>query len=414
MTAVLNRRTRRAIASAARKAAPRPGRGAVIERLAISESGASPLRVDHEAGIIYGVKVYGLHSPNSHGRPGVSGGTDYPIELHRRSLSIFEGATVFGDHPADRREANKVRKSTEAVGVLKKCEVRQDGTYANLHLIMSSDLGPAVLEDAEKALGVYALSINAMPGRERVAGGKLIIEQFDFANSVDVVTRGGTNKTLWESQERTVNTTLKAILEAWVKAKSPAHKKYARALLEDDAMPMGDTPVETDATAEPEDELWSGFKAAIMAIIDGDGDATAKAKQIAKYLKAHEKLSSDSEPEPEEPVEEEDDSDDEKPKGETKEAREVKTLRAKVACLEAGVEATPELTKALGLMESDTERKALLSRFGKSSGPVRTGPKSGAPGAAKKPSASGGAGAGGAVTEAKIPKGADFRKSIGG
>lgn len=276
-------------------------------------------------------------------------------------------------------------------------------------------------------MGGMALSHNALPSRERIVGGKLVIEAIDHVVSVDVVQKGGTNSTLWEHKEtRPVATTFKAILESWVAKKSPARKAFAaKRLLEDDSMPLSaaDVPAETPPEAEPDDALWGGFTAAIDSLlakyIGGEMDAAAVSKAITKYVKAHAKLTGTAEPD-DAPVEEEDDtmSDDDKKKkaDDDKKAAAKESLESKLQKLEAkdacrtlceaaDFKPSPTQLKALMLLESEADRKALIEESKGTATPKPapgTGkPKSGAP-TPKVP-----------VTESAAPKNKDeFLTSI--
>ena len=55
--------------------------------------GKGALRVDREKGIIFGVKICGTTSTNTHGIRGVEG-TDYPIQVLRESNPLYGGINV--------------------------------------------------------------------------------------------------------------------------------------------------------------------------------------------------------------------------------------------------------------------------------------------------------------------------------
>jgi hypothetical protein len=371
----------------------------LLERVAFE---SSPLEVDEEAGVIKGVKVLGRLSKNSHGISGASEGTEYTDAAHADACRLYEGMLVRLNHP-DRKRPRAERSVSETFGQLRECETRPDGTFANLHYYRTHPMAATVVEDVKRGMGGFGLSHNAYPSRTAVRNRRYVIEGLASVHSVDLVDRPATNKNLWESEA--VSTTFKAVLEGWVKDKKPGYQKVAKRLLEDDMPPMAaDAPVDAPAEgADPDEALWQGFLAAIQATLDKyatEKDPVAAGKAVVKYLKAHAKLMSGSEPsdsdtgdgEPDEP---------EPPKAES---QEVKDLRGRVACLEAGVEPTPILLKTLGLLESDADRKALVASTKATPG---TRPKSGAP-TAKPPAKPG------PVTESRIPTGDGFVKSVRG
>jgi hypothetical protein len=367
-------------------------------------------RIDEDAGVIYGVKLCGRFSENSHGFPGVTEGTEYTREALKGAVPLYEGAKVYLRHLQRNKPADGQRGPFDYIGVIRNARYddKSDCPRGDLHYRKTHPDSAQLVEDVKRDMGGFGLSHHVPPGKfsHVVKSGRLVINRITAVKSVDLVDDPATTRTLFES--KTMPTTLQALLENRVRKLSPARKAVAQALLEDD-MPGMDAPVDAPPEAEggsdPESELWAGFLSAITAILNGDGDATTKAKQIGKYLKAHEKLTSSSEPaaEPEAPAAtEEDETPDDKEKKDdetVKESREVRKLRAENACLKAGVEATPALVKALGLLESDAERAALLTGYKPA---ATTKPKSGVP--APK--------GGKSLTESKVPAGAAFLSSI--
>ncbi len=169
-------------------------------------------------------------------------------------------------------------------------------------------------------------------------------------------------------------------------------------------MPAPDSPADANETpGDPEDELWAGFMSAIIAILNGDGDAASKAKTIGKYLKAHEKLTQEPEPAAAETPAE--DATDAPADDSAKESRETHELKAKIACLEAGVKnPSAALLKALTFMDTEADRKALIEQTRAAPAQQRGRPTSYAP----RPRQTTGAG----LTEGKVPTGDAFRRSI--
>lgn len=366
----------------------------------------APLKIDKDAGVIYGVKLGGLESHNTHGIPGVTKGTKYQPQAYKGALPLYEGLKVFPRHLARPGQKESDRGPFDYIGVIR--DARWDSASncprGDFHYVKSHPNAPQLLEDVERGMGGFGFSHHVPPGgfRGKVEGGWLIVNEIREIKSVDLVNDPATTRNLWESQEQTVNTTFKAILEEWAKDKSAARQAVATALLEDDAPAAMDAPVaapepEDAASQDPDDLLWAGFTAAIIAIINGDGSAADKAKQVGKYLKAHEKLTAAPEPKADDAGGDDD--------AEPKESKETHELKARIACLEAGMKnPSPALLEALTHASTDANRKALIEEFKKVQTPAPTRrPTSSAPGRPTNgPPANGG----------KVPTGDAFRRSI--
>jgi hypothetical protein len=263
-----------------------------------ASAAGSPLTVDRGRKVIEGVRVIGRFSRNSHGLKEATGGTEYTRRCMEQALPLYEGAEVLSGHerPGQSRPNGG---NDDAVGVLRNARLDGDGddlcVRADLHYFDSHPITPRLLEDAERGLGVFGLSHDARAGRERFdrASKRLVIESLSSVKSVDLVRKPATNRNLWESSEP-MSTTLRKLLESRLAGLPKPRRRLARRMIEDDTAPEMDAPAEAadggDDT-DPDEALWSGFKAAIIAIIDGEGSAQDKAKKIGQYLKAHEKLS---------------------------------------------------------------------------------------------------------------------------
>jgi hypothetical protein len=371
-------------------------------------------RIDEDAGVIYGVKLCGRFSENSHGFPGVTEGTEYTREALKGAVPLYEGAKVYLRHLQRNKPADGQRGPFDYIGVIRNARYddKSDCPRGDLHYRKTHPDSAQLVEDVKRDMGGFGLSHHVPPGKfsHVVKSGRLVINRITAVKSVDLVDDPATTRTLFES--RAMPTTLRALLESRLAKLSPARRAVAQALLEDDLPGMDapvdapmDAPADADAGGDPEDQLWQGFLAACTSILSGEGTAKEKGKKITEYLAAHEKLTGSSEPkaEPEAPAAtEEDETPDDKEKKDdetVKESKEVRKLRAENACLKAGVEATPALVKALGLLESDAERTALLTGY-KPAATIK--PKSGVP--APK--------GGKSLTESKVPAGAAFLSSI--
>lgn len=359
----------------------------LIESFAIDSQDGPALKVDERAGVIHGVKILGRFSRNSHGAHGVTKGTEYSTNAMRDAIPLYEGSDVIVDHP-DRNQLNNNRSSRDVFGKIRNVRLESDELRGDLHYLKSDPFSAKVIEDVKRRLGVFGLSHNAASGRERVEGGRLIIESIDLVRSVDLVRKPATNRNLWESDMSTENKpetkkhTLRTLLESQGKRFSANRKLWADTLLEMDEMSDAvGAPVEIAADVEPDDALWSGFKAAIMSCMDkyesGEYDSTACLAKIKDLLKTHEKLDSDDEPEA--PTESDDTgSDDDKTESlKGADAKELELLRRKekVRNLCEGLEfipSKPQLT-ALVAMESDKDRRELIEELKTASPVAKTG-----------------------------------------
>lgn len=370
---------------------------------AASASG-SPLKVDRQRGVIYGVKVQGLRSRNSHGVRSVNG-TDYTRECLERALSLYEGVDVLENH--DPKNAN--RSPADTFGKLKNVRLESDGIRADLHYLKSHPLADRVCEDVERGLGVYGLSHHAISDRDRIdrKAGRLVIENIVAVRSVDLVRNPATNKNLWESL--TVPTTLRALIEGLTL--TPARDKWRRRLLEDDDMaPAMDAPMPAEpAAGEEGDAAWQGFMQEIQACGEkfkaGEIDAKTAGKKIVAMLKAHESLFGADEP-ADEPADDSggDDVDDDKKESDEdakknsygsddkQESQELRQLRAekgvRTLCESLSFAPTELQVEALAGLPDDAKRRKLIESF--KGAPVKPGQKptsAAAPG--QKPAAAG-------------------------
>jgi hypothetical protein len=335
------------------------------------------LRVDADAGVIHGVKVLGRFSRNSHGAPGAANGTEYTVDAMRKAVPLYEGADVMIDHP-DRDPAGK-RSSRDVFGKLRNVRLEGEELRADLHYFKTDAMAPKVVEDVTRRLGSFGLSHNVASGRERIdrTAGRLIVESIDLVRSVDLVRKPATNRNLWESDmtpetKPLLKTTLRELLESQGKRWSKNRKLWADCLLEMDGMdgPIA-APVEVEANVEPDDALWSGFEAAIMACLDkyeaGEYDSTACVAKIKDLLKTHEKLDSDADPEAPE-AETDDDTETEtdktesvKPDAEKAElARFRREKQVRDLCESCEFTPTKPVFAALVALETAADRKALI------------------------------------------------------
>lgn len=337
------------------------------------------LKIDQDAGIIYGVKILGRYSKNCHGIQGVTEGTEYTAQCLRDALPLYEGATVYCNH--DRAAGDGARNINDTFGTLRNVRVSEhaDELRGDLHYLKANPMAPRVVEDVLRGLGVFGLSHNAFPEKASVREAKYVIDKLESVRSVDLVDKPATNKNLAESREKTMKTTFKAMLTEALKNLSAGRKKVGKQLLEMDDMPLN---TDVEVPEDDADPLTTGFKAAMMAVLDDDTlDAAAKLAKLKVLLTTHEKLTGDAEP-----VDEADDMTD---KADDKDKATVESLQKKIRDLEAkdtirtlceseGFTPSPVLFKSLLLLESTADRKALIAEH-KATKPSAGGAKSGPP-----------------------------------
>ncbi len=368
---------------------------------------ASGQRVDHEAGIIFGVKVLSADSPNNH-QSGSTRGTVYTAEARQKLAPVLEGMHVNVDHPS-RQNPGEDRSSDDGLGELRNVRATPDGVFADLHCLKTHPMWERVAEAAEKMPGAFALSINAH-GKGEVVEGRYIVHEIAHVQSVDLVRDGGSNSTLFESGEHPVILSIRKLFEAARPAvkvtKRPKLAARWKRLFEDDELGMMDaeSPMgETEAPADPTEALGDGFLAFCTAIIEkcikGGEDPKQCAKEIASHLKTHAGMvGGDTEDEDiEESDEEEEGGEDDMAKKDADKAKEMSESKKRVTRLAKGFLALreseappPKLIEALVALPTEEARLSLLESWPRGGSgadrgraPVGVGPEGGRGGSGK-------------------------------
>jgi len=362
-----------------------------------ADAGGPALRIDRDHGVIYGVRVLGSVSENNR---------VYTRECMESALPMYEGVSVRVNHPADRARPNVERPAESVLGKIRNVRVETDEAglpviRGDLHYLRTHEMAESVAEDVERRLGVYGFSHNAASplSAERVdpKTGRLVISRLALVRSVDLVdgSRAATSRTLWESVNVDNAVTRRSLLESYAGAilGKTGREKLLRVLLEDEYMseaaaaPMDAPPADG---AEPEDKLWAGFQDAITAILGSykeSGDAETACKKIARYVKAHAKLTGDAEPdgdeldEPADPPEEKPDASDKKESVELERLRTKDAVRNLCESLDFAPKGV-QLSALIGLPD-DKSRRELIESFRAGGGPKKfapTPPRSGAAG----------------------------------
>jgi len=356
---------------------------------------SSPLKIDREAGVIFGVRALGAESRNTHGERGVEA-TEYAESAHDDAIQLYEGLAVHIDHNLDSKTKN--RSANDAFGVTRNCHKEKDElnrtiTVGDLHYYRTHPLAERVLEDVERRIGNYGLSHNAVSSRERVDLGRkrLVIEGLASAKSIDLVFRPASNRNLYESQEPPMKKILfRALLEQLATGfekpttgkPKPNKAKWCRRLIEDESM-MGDVgpmAAEVEAEeAEPEEAVEDAFCVAVAAVFRGEGTADEKLAKIGTLLEAYEALDGDGDAEAAPAEEEEDPA--AKPKVEQLDERdaELAALRSekqvRQLCEQEGFTPDEFQVEALAKFDDAKKRRKLIEQF-RTNAKART-PKSG-------------------------------------
>ncbi len=115
---------------------------------------SAPSRVDREKSTIYGVKILGRFSNNTHGEKGVTDGTEYTREAMLGALPLYESQMVNVDHPPRDKphiDRSSLDRSGKLFGVRLEwgnADPEKDGIYGDLKLIPSHPMTPRLLDCA--------------------------------------------------------------------------------------------------------------------------------------------------------------------------------------------------------------------------------------------------------------------------
>lgn len=313
-------------------------------------------KVDREAGIIYGVKLSGLESLNNR---------RYTLECLKRAVPMYEGAACNINHPE--RSPTQSRSAYDRFGRFVNVRSTDDGLYADLHYLKSHPMAATICEAAERMPDAFGFSHNAK-GDYRLADGVEVVEAIVEVRSVDLVADPATTKSLCESEEITVKTKLRDMVEAKTK-----FGKLLKPLVEEDG--MGD--VEMTAT----DGDWKAdILAAVKKLLDSDdADDHAAVDALMKIVKPK------AAPVPEEEGSDEGSADD---KDKKKDSDKVESLQRRLAAFErkdkvrdlceaAGVTPDKALLEALNAITDEALVKKLIDREKGKGKPQKPGVRSG-------------------------------------
>lgn len=220
--------------------------------------------------VITDVKVLGSTSKNK---------TIYSTATRQNALKLFEGIKVNIDHV----EKNKKVGLSSRFGKLVNVRNTEDGIRGDLHFVKSHPLANFVLECADNMPELLGLSINGEGGQIKDKDGNIMVESIDKLYSVDLVANPASTKGLKEEEDG-------------------------------------------EETLSSEEELWSGCKRAIMALLDEEGTPEEKSKKIKELLKNHDKMYGD-------PKEQEDGGESAQEESHKQLVNELKVLREEIDTL---------------------------------------------------------------------------------
>lgn len=146
------------------------------------------IKVDAQAGVIYGVKVLGLSSRN---------GRRYSEQALQQAVPLYEGARVNINHP--KGDATAPRDYRDRLGFLRAVRYREgEGLFADLHFNPKHDVAERLIWDAEHAPQNVGLSHNVLAHVEH-RGETPVVTEIHRVLSVDLVADPATTSGLFES-----------------------------------------------------------------------------------------------------------------------------------------------------------------------------------------------------------------------
>ncbi len=360
-----------------------PSRRAALLRT-LREGAPLAGRVDWDEGIIFGVKVNGRTSPNTHGVEGARS-SEYTMEALREELPQIEGIEVNVDHP-DRHQPDRDVSARDRYAWITEAHLTEDGIFGNLHFYNpKGELAVSMMTSAEKRQGKgFALSHNAR-GSGDVVNGVYRITTVPEVRSVDIVADGGSNRSLFEGRRgRKMKTiTLREYLALpLAKGRNKRLRKLCEMYEAAGDMPMEappEEPAEAGGGAEPMgetdelDHLFQAFKKCLT-------DDPEKAKKILKLLEPEKGGGGE---EPLEENEEEEEETEPGKKGKDMEEGEEPSMGRKTnesrhrlvqeECELAGVEATRDLVESLAPLNGKGRRAVLRTIKGQGRGGAGNG-----------------------------------------
>ena len=327
----------------------------ITERVTAPFAGS---RVDRAAGVIRDVLICGTQSKNGY-------------QYGPRSFgdgSQYEKRPVYLNHPG--RDGG--RRIEDKIGWFENVSTTSGRPRGDFHLLKSHPAANQILEGAERNAGLFGFSHIAMCSRSGRPEDEGRIESVDEVESIDLVAEPATTQGLFEGKRPVTKTTFGKLLEGLSTREGYARRKAVRKFLvlaeDDSAMaPAMDAPVDEPAEgADPDEALWSGFTAAIQAILDkykaGELDKAEASKAIGKYLSAHARLTDGGSEDPDAGTESDEGGEgggDYSPSEESR--RRVDPWALLAECQAEQFTPSPVQIKALSLLTDPADRKAFIA-----------------------------------------------------
>ena len=165
-----------------------------------AQTATGDVRIDRDAGVIYGVKIIGCDSRN---------GRHYPNDTLRQAIPLYENSKVNLDHPEG--DPRKSRSYHARFGMIRNVQLREnEGLYADFWFNPRHTIAEQLLWDAEHAPDNVGFSHNveavvrrqiADNRRQSSDGGTTaIVEKIVAVRSVDLVADPATTQGLFESE----------------------------------------------------------------------------------------------------------------------------------------------------------------------------------------------------------------------
>lgn len=243
----------------------------LISRIKCFTESARPIKVDREAGVIYGVKVLGLISEN---------GRRYLEKAVKEAAPLYEGIMVNVDHPEN---AGDSRSAQDRIGKLVNVHyVEGKGLYGDLEFLKSHPMAERICEAAERMPDAFGMSHNAQ-GDGEDEDGVFVVHKIVEVRHVDLVADPATTKSLNESKA-TNNKTKKRrskMKEASGEKKFNTYAAWLRAVKAAGATKIdGNKDIATALNAQGKGVgEWDGAEGVIYAVKEAEDDSMKEASQ---------------------------------------------------------------------------------------------------------------------------------------
>ena len=155
----------------------------------MAQTATGDVRIDRDAGVIYGVKIIGCDSRN---------GRHYPNDTLRQAIPLYENSKVNLDHPEG--DPRKSRSYHARFGMIRNVQLREnEGLYADFWFNPRHTIAEQLLWDAEHAPDNVGFSHNveAIVKRQSTLA---VVEKIVAVRSVDLVADPATTQGLFESE----------------------------------------------------------------------------------------------------------------------------------------------------------------------------------------------------------------------